>query len=339
MNSNEKVERNREMAQYYIDGESIPELCKRYGITYYAVWSILKRYSVKMRTPNEGNRASKFFREREKRLEGKKEEAYRLYESGMAGEKIALQLEISDRLVWKYLKESDLEIRFGSTNPVSPFWLMESSEKYYILGYLFADGNVAFDGLSVTTVSNDRENLEKMVYISGGNFHIYRNRGKATFGGKLLGEYLGKYGLVPRKSNSMVFPENIPKEFMADFIRGYFDGDGHISFSFPEKKGMRSRFGFSSGSPDFLISLREVLAKNNIDGGKLRHQITEWGQVYQLTYNGIIRSVKMKNYLYYENCLCLDRKRDKFFLIQEPIKLISQSGGIYYRHKSLRLIF
>lgn len=32
----------------------------------------------------------------------------------------------------------------------------------------------------------------------------------------------------------MVFPDNIPKEYIKDYIRGFFDGDGSIYFT---KKG------------------------------------------------------------------------------------------------------
>jgi len=330
--NNEKVERNQEIVKLYESGMSTPELGRRFGVMQSRIITILHSRGVQMRSSNDARLASEFVKNQTLRLRGKREQVCELYRSGKTGEEIASFLEISTLLVWKYLKESGLKIRVGNTNSIPPFWLKESAEKFYILGYLFADGNVASGNYSVRAQSNDKNDLQRMAQISGGNFYMYKNYGCVTFGGKILGEYLGQYGLVPRKSRIMKFPQSIPAEFMMDFIRGYFDGDGCITTFVDPEKGRRCRFGFSSGSLDFLLSVQDVLMRVDIDGGKIRDQRTEWGQVYQLTYEGVFRSLKMRNYLYYEDCFCLDRKREKFISIKEPIEMISKTGKVYYRH-------
>ena len=39
-------------------------------------------------------------------------------------------------------------------------------------------------------------------------------------------ESLSNYGIVPQKTGFEIFPDNIPKVYIRDFIRGVFDGDG-----------------------------------------------------------------------------------------------------------------
>jgi intein/homing endonuclease len=52
------------------------------------------------------------------------------------------------------------------------------------------------------------------------------------------------------KSNDMIFPD-IPKEYLADFIRGYFDGDGSIMLL----KNNKVNCAFTSSSKIFLDTL------------------------------------------------------------------------------------
>jgi len=43
-----------------------------------------------------------------------------------------------------------------------------------------------------------------------------------------------KLGCVPKKSLILTFPteEQVPQEFIYDFIRGYIDGDGYIQYDY-----------------------------------------------------------------------------------------------------------
>ncbi|MDP2363943.1 MAG: LAGLIDADG family homing endonuclease, partial [Ignavibacteria bacterium] len=248
---------------------------------------------------------------------------------------IARQENRSEGIIYKLLSRADYEPR-AVCLPISEFWFTESPEKYYILGYLFADGNIE-QGYKAVTLSahiKDREIICTIFSLCGGRLYEYEKKINIAVGGKMLAEYLGNYGLTPRKSNTMQFPKNIPDIYIRDFIRGEFDGDGNISIRPDKKGGSKASFGFSSGSKEFLCDLRGFLAENGIDRGILREQKTEWGHVNQLSYGGIFRSLKMKNYLYYPGCLCLERKRDKFFSIKEPISIISKKGRTYYRHNS-----
>jgi len=102
---------------------------------------------------------------------------------------------------------------------------------YYVLGLLFADGNISRDG-TVTIVQ--KTHPEVIYTIAGhlGRFVSVSKIGACTvgLGGRNLAEWLlANFGVGPCKSDALQWP-TIPARFMHDFIRGFFDGDGSIWF-------------------------------------------------------------------------------------------------------------
>jgi intein/homing endonuclease len=106
-----------------------------------------------------------------------------------------------------------------------------------------------------------------------------------------------------RKSLDMDFPE-IPKEFLPDFIRGYFDGDGCIM----QLKNKRVNSAFTCGSKKFLDTLHKILKEEaGIEGGSYDPSCVS------LKF-GKKDSLKLGNYMYRDNPeLFLLRKRNKFY--------------------------
>lgn len=81
---------------------------------------------------------------------------------------------------------------------------------------------------------------------------------------------LGEIGLFPNKTKRMLLP-CIPEEFFGDFIRGYFDGDGSVWSGIVNKHRKTPtkvlQAVFTSGSLEYLLSLRDILQSLGIDGG------------------------------------------------------------------------
>ena len=331
-------ERNERIIEDYGLGLSTTQLAKKYGITQGRICQIFKGEGFQCRPIREASLASELVKEEIARARVRERRLVALYESGASISEIAEAEERSTSTIYKVLVRAGYKPgprRF----PLSDFWLAEGPEKYYLLGLIFADGNISNGGV-VSISLRDADFLEEIGGIVGREVHtyIYRAENKPisslTLGGKNLATYLMRYDLYPRKSNTMKFPGNIPQEYMRDFIRGEFDGDGYISIGDHHHGGARIAFGFSSGSMEFLLALREALLQMGIDNGHIREQKTEWGHVNQLTYEGVFRSLRMRGFLYCSDCLCLGRKRDKFFSIKEPILMISKNGKGYYRHSS-----
>jgi len=159
-----------------------------------------------------------------------------------------------------------------------------SPEMAYVLGFLYADGDIEDVRKSsrtqyITFVSVDKEILESIKKTMGSEHNLnYRAPRKVTYkngktyeslgiyrlriGSKKMFGDLFKLGLTPRKSLTIKFPDNIPDDCFCHFVRGYFDGDGCVTI----KKG-KGKYGqpilkgiaiiFTSGSRLFLEGLRD----------------------------------------------------------------------------------
>jgi hypothetical protein len=84
---------------------------------------------------------------------------------------------------------------------------------------------------SIEVSGVDAEHLQKFAEFTRSTMH-HSYRGKYEFvcvrlSGKHLSESLLKWGIVPQKTKNFVTPR-IPNMFLTDYLRGWFDGDGHI---------------------------------------------------------------------------------------------------------------
>jgi intein/homing endonuclease len=235
------------------------------------------------------------------------------------------------------MKKSNLETRGGwNRYDFNTEFFQKWSEKMaYILGFLYADGNITDSENSSRTryiqfASKDKEILEKIKKTLGSDHPIRtRNPQKELFpnrkyyissgtfyfriGNKKSVSQLEKLGVLTRKSKILKFPK-IPSLYLSHFIRGYFDGDGTV---YPEKKKnsegevtiKRIRTIFSSGSKAFLKSLSEVLTKFL----KIRKaKVYKGVRSFQIAYS-LKESIKIFKFMYRNTQgLFLKRKLDRF---------------------------
>ncbi len=146
----------------------------------------------------------------------------------------------------------------------------------YVLGYLYADGSLEdasyLRGKYIRVTSIDKSTIEKIKSaLSSG--HVITIRQPRTPNSKIsyslrigdhnLYEDLIKLGLYPNKSLTVKFPK-LPKKYLNDFVRGYFDGDGCVYLWRTKNiKGSliirKLSTIFTSGSKKFLIGLLKHL--------------------------------------------------------------------------------
>ena len=180
----------------------------------------------------------------------------------------------------------------------------------YVLGFWFADGciynNKMFD---ITTHSKDKYILnrikEQLEYT--GDLYKYTGRQayRLNFSCVEIYKDIIKLGGKERKSFNCHFPK-VPKEYLRDFIRGYFDGDGSIY----NVKGNRINTAFCCASKDFINQLFKILQQEiNIKGGSLHFENDCW----KLTF-GKRDSIELGHFMYdnLNSKLYLERKFDKF---------------------------
>lgn len=144
------------------------------------------------------------------------------------------------------------------------FFKKPSRKMYYILGFIFADGCIGDNRRLIITIKDGR--LLKKIVQAMGRKKNPRKLGKyfslECNSIEMVGD-LRSLGVVGHKTERLK-PISIPRKYVSHFIRGYFDGDGCISFN---KTLHKYTSCFSSSSRNFLEWVRNVLG---IKSGCLR---------------------------------------------------------------------
>lgn len=147
------------------------------------------------------------------------------------------------------------------------FETIDTEDKAYFLGLLFADGNIYVkrNRVQITLANEDAYILQTFANCIGykGKMYIDREKySKLILPSKKMCEDLTNLGCTPNKSLTLQFPTEVPEELMHHFIRGCFDGDGHIS---KDKKLVNPYYHINiTSSEDFIKSLRDKLIENGI---------------------------------------------------------------------------
>lgn len=169
--------------------------------------------------------------------------AFEFQTTGISLTEMGKRENVDRRTLSKHFKELGIEIvnkQNRSKFNEHIFDVIDTEEKAYWLGFIFADGYISSSPLRENVKSiylfelslglKDQEHLEKfskfMEYEKPLIVDTYRCR--FTLANKHLWTTLNNHGCTPNKSLTLKFP-NISKNLINHFIRGYFDGDGCIT--------------------------------------------------------------------------------------------------------------
>lgn len=212
----------------------------------------------------------------------------------------------SEELGYKHLKHSVNEDFFDGWNEYSS----------YILGYIFADGNISwnpsrgYQSLTITSSERDKEHLDSIRdLISSTKPLLYSDKTKSyrlIANGKKLCKTIMKLGVVPRKSLIVKFPE-IPEKHVRHFIRGVIDGDGTVRYVEREKSPY-FEIQISSGSYDFIdMMVKTIKKETGIDS-----RIRKVGKNTFLTQYSCTRGMKLAGWIYRDCNLFMERKLNNY---------------------------
>jgi len=202
-------------------------------------------------------------------------------------------------------------------------------EMAYVLGFFAADGcltkNEKRQNYYIEFVSTDLEILKKikiamqaMQKITNkipSKIHPPTKPGyRIQIGSKKMFNDLVNLGFTTNKSKTLEFPK-ISRQYICDFTRGLFDGDGYSNFCryFSKDRDKYKKVllaGFASGSESFLVNLKSALKKMaNIEGGTLCPHSNNYALAYS-----VHDSRKLFNFMYnnLDNKIFLERKFLKF---------------------------
>ena len=179
----------------------------------------------------------------------------------------------------------------------------------YVLGFWYADGCI-YGGkiFDITLHKKDKYILKRIAKELGyeGNLYDYVDRQavRLNFSCKVIYDDIMNLGGTERKSFIVKFPETVPNEYLPDFIRGYFDGDGCVM----SLKNNRLNSAFTCASKEFLEDLLKILRiEAGVEGGSFNDSCAS------LKF-GKRDTLRLGNYIYKNNPeLFLLRKREKFF--------------------------
>jgi len=149
------------------------------------------------------------------------------------------------------------------------FAQIDSPMQAYVLGVLAADGNV-FPKLYRITLelsARDADLLETIrdQLVPGGAITTRHRNGHdyhvLAFVSRDIINDLEALGITADKSRTITWPERLPPSFAREFILGYFDGDGFITYH--ERPNRRYPYiGITSGSRDLLVSIADVIERH-----------------------------------------------------------------------------
>jgi len=247
----------------------------------------------------------------------------KLYQEGLAPNKIGVMLERSTSHIATYLKHRGIPSRNNSTAcrkyklNENYFETIDTEHKAYFLGLLYADGCNHLNRTCVSLELQEEdsyllETFSDAIYLQKRQLHLIsstspniKNRYRFVIAHKKISEDLHELGCVPRKTFVLKFPteEQVPSHLIKHFIRGYFDGDGSIGI-YKNDRWLKLKFNIL-GTFSFLQSLQEVLI-NCCDITK--NKISTHGSVYSLTSCNRKDVKSITDFFYKDATIYMERK-------------------------------
>ena len=275
-------------------------------------------------------RLAKWLNEQGIKTKYTKDESYEkgkiMYLEGASLNDVAEELNVSAMHFSKWLKSQNIEVINPSKvydTDETYFEIIDTEEKAYWLGFLYADGCVSetvrndkIRGmvLEIGLAKKDECHLVKFLKAMSSNNPIHDKEVKLN--GKLfpcsrvticstkICRDLIKLGCTPRKSATLTFPTNeiLPTDLVRHFVRGYIDGDGWIGMTTNKRF---ARVGVC-GTHDFLYDMQNVMEWKNTPISRDKRGI------HYSTECSITQTLDILDNLYKGSSIYLDRKYNKY---------------------------
>ena len=216
------------------------------------------------------------------------------------------------------------------------FEVIDDEHKAYWLGFIMADGSLAKTApgcsgknrLQIVLSEVDIEILEKLrkdLQFTGPiNIRKYKTGYETDSAGcylhvnsRKMCKDLEVLGMGLKENRCM--PKNIPPEYIKDFIRGYFDGDGCISVFEYDSKCKYNTYHrkcreFSITSPEqIMLEFKDIFEKECGVSQKVSlKKYKSTTKAVSLRYGGKADVIALYHYLYDDATIYLQRKYNNF---------------------------
>ncbi|MDN4524406.1 recombinase family protein [Fictibacillus fluitans] len=329
---NFSVKELEKMKNLYEEGKNTIEIAKEFQIGVQLVNRRLKDLGIKMRKKG---KLTYFSEQTIKNM-------WHAYINGLTIAEIAKEHRVSHVTIYRKLKTIGLNVSHVDKRSKYKynkhfFDVIDTEHKAYWLGFIYADGCVSKNRgsyvLSIALASVDVVHLYNFKKHISSNHPIYHSTShlndkqfcncKIQIYSESLCKQLILKGAIQRKSLVLKFPstETVPNDLLPHFIRGFFDGDGCISFP---KRGKYSTLSdlipvvsFTS-TKEMLEELKLHLpaSKDTKVKKKLNH--------YELRFSGIRQAKAILDIMYKDATIYLQRKYDNYHKLIDITNEIDQ---------------
>lgn len=202
---------------------------------------------------------------------------------------------------------------------------IDNEKKAYILGLIYADGshNTKYNTITFSLQEKDRDILDKITNIIQPTKPLmflkkrkdtHQNQYRLSISNEHISKTLLKYGVIENKSFAIRFPIFIPEHLIHHFVRGYFDGDGCISIYKIKEKYKSCSISIVSNE-EFLLSIQDLMVKKlKLNKTKLAKD-RRGNNIYSLVYGGKQNCIKIRDWLYKDATIYMERKYKKIYSI------------------------
>lgn len=337
--------------EMYKSGTGSDTIAKQMGVSSNSVLKLLKRSGIDRRPIGR----KKIQIEDEPKI-------VEMYQGGMSAPEIAEKFNANHVMILRYLEKNGVERRGGEeshrTYEINKdlFDVIDTQEKAYLLGFIYADGCNSSDGrcIKIEVATPDRDVLEKiskLIWLENPLDHIkdivrtrsLRGRKERDYYFSYLNIHSKRYctkltemGCVPAKSLILKFPEwLVDPELQRHFIRGHYDGDGGVHISDIRKNAVTTKI---TSTKEFCESVRNIVENQiGIKFGEPRESNKSGHNTYCIDMSGARQIENFLTWLYKGASIFLDRKYNLYLELIEKNKknqelIKAGTRGYQYRY-------
>lgn len=245
------------------------------------------------------------------------------YYGGIKTPVICQKYNINSSTIYYILKRNNLKDKGGKTyklNENAMFNKIDCWEKAYFLGWIYSDGCLHGNGLSVILNLGKKDQCILNYFNNfffNGTRKIYTRKSNGTvslvISDRLFYKQLESLDLFPNKSLTIKFPhKHLLEEYIRPFMQGLFEGNGCISISLNKTNCVSKKYTFKySGNEDMCEGFRLIISKyTGIELSKPKK--SKVANCYSIATAHSLKIKKIAEWLYEGSQFKLERKFDKF---------------------------
>ena len=261
------------------------------------------------------------------------------YIKGVSALELEKKYNLTKGYLYRWFNKLELPLRSNSINSKKYsfnedyFDTIDSQDKAYWIGFIYADGFITSKrkqsnrSLGISLAIKDKYHLHKLnnclksntpvnEYMETSGYAKGSTYCRVIYVSKKLTDDLINNGVYENKTNIITYPSLIPQEYIKDFIRGYFDGDGSI---WKQNKNTQVNVGFV-GTNEILEFIMKYLLDNNAILRSYPLNKRKEGQVVSnFKFGGNRNSFRFLDFIYGNATIYLDRKYELYLELKQFI--------------------